>query len=232
MTQCRWCGRTAKLCKSHIIPESAYRPVYDSKSRAVALSSEDRKRRVVQQGMKEPLFCLECEGKFNRLETPFAQFWREPSRFPTTLDGLLALQVHGIDYDNTRRLLLSILWRAHVAQNPVLSAVRLGPHADNILEIFSGSSSSDDRYPIFGYLLRDPASGGVARRLVLTPARTKTDGQWNYVMAFYGCLWKIFMSSQRAPMPQSYALTRSGSILMPVMDYDTVPMIGKVMAQS
>jgi len=180
--------------------------------------------------MKELMFCVECEGKFNRLETPFARFWREASRFPTSLDGLLAVQIDGIDYDNTRKLLLSILWRAHVAQNPVLRAVKLGPHADKILAIVSGAggASSADEYPIFGYLLRDPATGGVARSLVLTPARTKTDGQWNYLMAFYGCLWKIFVSSESAPMPTSCTLTISGSILMPVIDYDKVPTIRKV----
>jgi len=231
MAKCCWCGETAKLCKSHIIPESAYRPVYDAKSRAIALSSEDRKRRVVQQGMKEPLFCLECEGKFNRFETPFARFWGKPNRFPSSLEGLLAVRVDGIDYDNTRKVLLSILWRAHVAENPVLSAVKLGRHADRMLAIFSGPNSAADDYPMFCYALRDPATGGVARQLVLTPAKTKTDGQWNYLIAFYGCLWKIFVSSQRAPLPQSCALTRSGTILMPVMDYDQVPMIRNVIAR-
>ena len=137
----------------------------------------------------------------------------------------------GFDYDITRRFLLSILWRAHVAQNPVLSAVRLGPHAQKILGIVSGQETPDD-YPIFGYLLRDPATGRVARRLVLTPARTKTDGQWNYLMAFYGCLWKIFVSRQAAPMPQSCVLSATGSILMPVMDYDKVPMIRNVIGRS
>ena len=68
--------------------------------------------------MKEPLFCVECEGKFNKLETPFSQSWRAPDRFPASLKGLLAVRVDGIDYDNTRKLLLSILWRAHVASNP------------------------------------------------------------------------------------------------------------------
>jgi len=43
-----------------------------------------------------------------------------------------------------------ILWRAHVARNPTLSAVRLGPHAHKIRAIFieSGTARSDSEYPI------------------------------------------------------------------------------------
>ena len=64
---------------------------------------------------------------------------------------------------------------------------------------------------------------------MLTPAKTKTDGQWNYLMAFFGCLWKIFVSSQRAPMPDSCLLKRSGTMVMPVIDSDKVPMIRRLM---
>jgi hypothetical protein len=63
----------------------------------------------------------------------------------------------------------------------------------------------------------------------MTPAKTKTEGQWNYMMAFYGCLWKIFVSRQSAPVSDTCALKSNGTILMPVIDYDKVPMIRQVM---
>jgi hypothetical protein len=231
--ECRLCGRTTTLCKSHIIPESMYRPLYDDKSRATVINSEDRIRRPVQQGLKEPLFCLDCEGKFNRLETPFVRFWKTPNRFPSMLDRTLAVRVDGVDYDNTTKVLLSILWRAHVADAPALSAVRLGPHANKIRAIFMAETRvSPDDYPIFGFVLRDRSTGGVDRRLVLTPARTKTDGQWNYLMAFFGCLWKVFVSRQSAPMPQRFALKPDDTILMPVIDRSAVPHIQRLDVRS
>ena len=34
---CRRCGSIGRLCDSHIIPEFAYRPIYDKDSRAMAI---------------------------------------------------------------------------------------------------------------------------------------------------------------------------------------------------
>jgi hypothetical protein len=75
----------------------------------------------------------------------------------------------------------------------------------------------DDGYPMFCYVLRDPDGGAVANRLVLTPVRTRTEGQWNYLVAFLGCAWQIFVSGQAPPLPESCMLKRDGTIVMPVV---------------
>ena len=100
---CRRCGSIGRLCDSHIIPEFAYRPIYDKDSRAMAVGSERPERRIkVQQGLKERLFCLSCEKFFNKLETPFKRFWGDPARFPAALNAPY-VTVTGIDYENTTK---------------------------------------------------------------------------------------------------------------------------------
>jgi len=219
-SECRLCVQQRKLCRSHIIPEWAYRPVYDQDSRAIAINSEDRRQRKVQQGLREYLFCFDCEQFFKRIEEPFLRFWGVRSRFPETLSQPF-VSIRGIDYENTKKFLLSVLWRAHVATNAVLSAVTLGPHADRIRSILRPDADEevDDGYPIYGYALRDPDTGGLARRLVLTPAKTRTEGQWNYMVAFLGCAWKIFVSRSVPPLPGSCMLKRDGTIALPVVNY-------------
>jgi hypothetical protein len=109
-----------------------------------------------------------------------------------------------------------------------LSAVDLGPHADRILSILQSDVEIDDAYPIYGYALLDPDTGGLANRCVFTPTRTRTEGQWNYEVALLGCAWKIFVSSSAPPLPSSCMLKRNGTIVMPVMSYTDFPAIRRM----
>lgn len=233
LAECKLCGQSRPLCRSHIIPEWAYRPLYDRQSRATAISSEDRRRRTVQQGLWERLFCVDCEQFFNRFDYPFHTFWAAPKRFPAVLNEPF-VKISGIDYEITSSFLLSVLWRAHVANHKALSGVTLGPHADRIREILQNPDAAAafprSRYPIFGYVLYDPECGGIANRIVLTPARTRTDGQWNYLVAFLGCLWKIFVSTEQPLLPASCALSGTGTIVMPVVSYKTLPILRGVVS--
>lgn len=227
ISPCRLCKQQRELCRSHVIPEWAYRPIYDRDSRALALSSDGKQRRKVQQGLRERLFCLDCERFFNELDHPFHRFWSSPSRF-SALGNQPFLKIVDVDYETTRDFLLSVLWRAHVASSEVVSAVNLGPHAERIRTILCtgwGGCVSNNDYPIYCYLLRSPETGGIATQLVLTPVRTRTKGQWNYEMAFLGCAWKIFVSSQRPPLPESCKLKPDGTIVMPVVNTKDFPAI-------
>jgi hypothetical protein len=78
-------------------------------------------------------------------------------------------------------------------------------------------------YPTYCYLLRDPETRGVAKGLVLTPSKKRTEGHWNYDLAFLGCGWKIFVSSSVGELWKSCILNKSGTIVMPVVNYHDFP---------
>lgn len=225
--ECKFCGKTRKLCKSHIIPEWAYRPLYDERSRATEISSEDRRRRTVQSGPWQHLLCEDCETLFNeRFDQPFHKFWTYPERFPKRLPHALsffpAIEIHGIDFELTKNFLLSILWRAHVAKHEAFSAVTLGSDAERIRRILEGElHATDNEYPIYCYALRDPETGGLAEELVITPTSNLNDAQWNYHMSFLGCYWTVYGSPPQN-LRSSCLLKPEGLILMPVIDYSTV----------
>ena len=225
VAECRFCGLTRKLCRSHIIPEWAYRPIYDSRSTAIRYSYPHRARRKVQVGHREYLLCEDCEPHFERIERAFRDFWAADGRFPSVLDRQY-LQISGIDYANTSLFLLSILWRAHFAKDQMFSAVDLGPHLDPIRALLSKADARIlAKYPIYSFALRDPDDKSLAKWFVFTPIRCRTDGSWNYEVGLLGCAWKIFVSRSAPHLPERCRLSSHGTITLPVVDYDTYPAI-------
>jgi hypothetical protein len=97
------------LCRSHIIPAWAYRPLYEDDSCALDVDSETLRPRKVQGGEWEYLFCEDCEAFFNkRFDQPFHRFWGAPDRFPEILSQP-EITLYGIDYEVTVKFLLSVL---------------------------------------------------------------------------------------------------------------------------
>jgi hypothetical protein len=227
--ECRRCRQIRTLCRSHIIPEWAYRPLYDPHHRATALSSEGGYAKTVQTGLWERLFCEDCERFFNHFDERFFKFWSAADRFPRVLEGAF-VKITGIDYATTKRFLLSVLWRAHVSRRPELAAVQLGPHAEKIERILNSADTtpSEVEYPVFGFVLRDSTTGAVSKQMVLTPARTRTDGRWNFETAFLGCVWKTFVASQTPTLPASCTLKTNGTVILPILAPSQLPAIRRV----
>jgi hypothetical protein len=214
---CRRCFERVTLCRSHIIPEGAFRPVYDEKRAALNLDSEGSAGRVVQQGVWEYMFCRDCEDFFESLETPFQRFWKHPNTFPARLDKP-AIRVPGVDYENIKRFLLSVLWRAHVSKRSEYAGVDLGPHAHRIDQLLrSADAIPADRYPIFGYALKSIDTGGADFKVLVTPARCRIDGHQGYMVAFLGVGWMIMVTSHPVSLPRSCLLESHKPLLMPVI---------------
>lgn len=194
------------------------------------LGPYNKKRRKIQKGLWEHLLCEDCEQYLNQnFDHPFHHFWSAPDRFPKSLRQEY-VTVNGIDYCNAKRFLLSVLWRAHVSKNQIISAVDLGPHVDRIRNILLSKdiTVSQNNYPVFGYALRDPKTDKPAKQFVLTPVRKRTKGRWNYKVAFLGCAWQIFVSSSRPPLPESCMLKKDGKIVMPIINFNEFPPMRRV----
>ena len=67
--QCALCLTSAKLYRSHIIPEFLCKALYDDEHRFHGLSSTiDQSNRKRQKGIWEWLLCGKCEQKLSKLE--------------------------------------------------------------------------------------------------------------------------------------------------------------------
>lgn len=214
---CRRCGKVSRLCRSHIIPEGAFRPLYDDSSRALCLESDGSPARPIQQGIWEYLFCRSCEDFFQALETPFLRFWRHPRTLPLRYSSI-AIRVAGVDYGNVKRFLLSVLWRAHVSTRSEFAGVNLGPHADRIDRLLREDCLiAPETYPIFGYALKNVETEGPDAKVLVTPARFRVDGHSSFVIAFLGVAWLVVVSSHAVSLPRSCMLEPSKQLLLPVV---------------
>jgi hypothetical protein len=68
---CRLCGATKALQESHILPGFVYRWMKETSATGYLRFGQQPNLRV-QDGLKRHLLCRDCEQRFNRWETQFA----------------------------------------------------------------------------------------------------------------------------------------------------------------
>ena len=69
---CAFCGEHKPLRESHILPAFIFRWLRNCSGVAGHIRHTDNPNRRVQDGVKLPWLCNDCEGRFSRYETAFA----------------------------------------------------------------------------------------------------------------------------------------------------------------
>ncbi len=69
---CAFCGKQTLLSESHVLPAFIFRWLRNRSGAPSHLRHTDNPNRRVQDGLKFPWLCNDCEGHFNRYETAFA----------------------------------------------------------------------------------------------------------------------------------------------------------------
>lgn len=132
------------LQESHIVPRFLWRDSgVTGSGRSFSLWSEshpDLSRRHVQDGFKEHLLCLKCEGRFGKLET-----YAKPMLFGPTSPIIQRPPSHhvwtGLDYKKMKLFHMSILWRMAASANPFYTFVKI---ADDERETLRQMLLADD----------------------------------------------------------------------------------------
>src|SRR4051794_18890200 len=112
---CALCENTRPLRLSHIVPEFAYKPIYDKKHRLISFSPLDVDAKWYEQkGLRDRLLCDDCEGYFNtNFEHPFKQYWIDKNPLGRHA-GQEVIVLDDVDYPRFKLFHLSVLWRASV----------------------------------------------------------------------------------------------------------------------
>ena len=155
--KCALCGMEKGLCASHIIPEFLYKSSYEKgkeKLNVIPLGNSHIKYKQIQQGMNTPLLCTECEEKFSKYESHFARFTKDKTIWELgkkikTVNGTEVRFVSGINYFNTKYLMLSIIWRMSFPYSGEC-LIDLGPYKEKLRNILLTEEEIDERdYPIY-----------------------------------------------------------------------------------
>jgi hypothetical protein len=170
MPHCKLCEHDLPLSNSHIIPEFAYRSLYeaagkksgkDGKFFPIIMGREVNSSDFEQKGYRQALLCSECEGKFAKWENHLRDFlvsiqnkknYKKITLLKTQLpEGQVVYEVEGFNYHSIRMALLSILWRLSISDLELFKSYSLGKaHSERIKHIlFEDQYIPEDIYPVY-----------------------------------------------------------------------------------
>lgn len=112
MTYCRLCNNEAELCDSHILPKFFFNWLKETSATKILRCAENPNK-PMQDGFKQKLFCKDCEERFSKLETYFANTFFH-TYINDYLDEYLAetSKVDSIYYDERLlQFIISLQWR-------------------------------------------------------------------------------------------------------------------------
>lgn len=212
---CRLCQRERKLCKSHILPEFLYEPLYDKRFHRYHVLSADPKERNYTRptGLYEKLLCEECDRSIiGPWETYAALLLNGGTEFEWTR-GPHGPIVHKIDYSKFKLFQMSLLWRCHISTRPEFSEVYLGPkHGERLRQMIRAANPGQAKD--YGcILIAAPQLTDCIEELILPPVRRRIGGQTCYWMLAGQLFWLFCVSSPRAePVQSDLFLNMSGTV--------------------
>lgn len=222
-TTCKLCVQEKEISKSHIIPEWAYRTLYDDKHKFYELGSKpDGARKIKRKGEYENLFCTDCETQLSKLDE-YARaiiFGRsdEPHFGISTTGVNGTLVIENVDYVRMKLFQLSILFRAGVSQRAFFSKVRLGTHEDRIrLMLLDENPGAPYEYGCIMVAFLNK-SGKLLVEVMQEPILEKVDGHTVYKFLFAGCDWWFVVSRHSNNFKyKDCFLQRNGKLVIPLL---------------
>lgn len=146
---CKLCLEEKPLCNSHIIPEFAYKPLYDKKGRLLIFSEFDFEYK--QKGLREYLLCECCENKFSEYERFLKNELERLINFIESNEISKDIEFFEFktNYHKLKTSILIILWRMHLSKLKQFKSYNLGPYAEKLrILLLNNIPISSNDYPI------------------------------------------------------------------------------------
>lgn len=196
MPICQLCHLERTLCKSHIVPEFLYSPLYNDKNTLMAISGSGNKGwKPLNKGITEHLLCSDCEKLINdKYEKPFKKEWEGKVALP---ENIFKGEIYTATYNYSKFKLfhLSILFRASVSTNPMFHAVKLGKHEEIIRKMLIVENPGEPTvYPILAFAITD-TQNKVEKKIITQPTVSRIEGHLVYSQIYAGAMWSISVSS-------------------------------------
>lgn len=200
---CALCQLNRELCKSHVLPEFIYEPIYDKKHRftVASFSEKDISDNYSQIGLREKLLCKECETQFSRYEEYAKGFIFGGAKIKAVRSGN-SIKITGLDYQNFKLFGLSILWRASITKQDFFAAVDLGPRHEGKLRIMLNREDPGTPSQYGCFLVGIEKEKDDPNQLplsIIKPTPYRYEGHNCYRFVFGGIVWMFFVSQHAIP---------------------------------
>jgi len=198
--ECRLCRQIRPLCRSHIVPELAYKPIKNDKGQMYEVGYKAKK---IQTGYFEKLLCAECERLLSSYESKFKQVWM--STIPPDFRHLRTRPLRDIirvdvpDYASFKLFHLSVFWRAAVSRGFRIGSISLGPYEEVVRAMLRCEDPGcPGDLPFLGFLSLDDGAHPVPIVSQLAEGKGRFEGHHYYMMSYAFCDW-IFVVAQPGP---------------------------------
>lgn len=222
-SNCRLCGETRALCKSHILPEFVYRGIYDEHHTFAEFSGTagERNRRH-RKGIWERLLCIGCERAFQEYEDYACKLiFDNPTVVFPRVDGDLI--VDGIDYLRLELFQLSLLWRASVSTQRMFRHVKLGPYEEVLRKVLlAGSRVHPGDFSCTMEAIVDRGSHLKELLMEVAPMKTHTDRSTLYPFVFGG-YYTVFLARTGISNPPAEISLTENRLRIGQIDVSVVP---------
>lgn len=210
---CKLCNEDKELSQSHIIPEFFYLPLYDEKHRIQRKSFNlqvDVKRVYEQKGLREKLFCSDCEKIINEYETYACYLWK--NKFLNISKEFNYLS--DIDYHKFKMFLISVIWRCGITKKQEFS-IDLGIHQEKMRKMILNNNPG--YYDQYGCIISAMVleNNEIVDDLIWMETEFKIEGHRCYRLIFGGFIWIFFVSSHKPPdLALNLFIQNSGELLI------------------
>ncbi|BCS98646.1 hypothetical protein DSLASN_42780 [Desulfoluna limicola] len=198
---CKGCGKTDKLIKAHIIPESFFRGLRGEKKPIKIISNTPGiyPKRTPVGVYDENILCRECEDKFQEIDNYghkilIANELQHEKLYQNR--KLVGYKIHNVNQKLLKLFFISILWRASISTHYFYSKVDLGKLENQAKElIWNMHTGGDDDFSFVLSRFDDDLAG----RSILDPHKERWFGVNYYRFYLYGFTLYIKSDSQRTP---------------------------------
>ena len=180
----------------------------------------------VQKGLREPLFCDDCEQLFNdRYEKPFLEAWVKNCPLPDQLEPEKWYSVSVPSYETFKLFHLSVFFRASVSTEATYREVDLGPHQEKFRQmLMSGDPGDYWQYLVIGYaVIHDKTYRLIP--MIAQPQKRRFDGNMCFSMLYAGVEWWITVLSHRTKDLEEVALRTNGRMPLLAVPWNSIPVI-------
>lgn len=206
MEKCKLCRETKKIVRSHIIPNSFYKDLFDEKNRMLISSFDGKKvnNKIQQTGEWEWLLCEDCDS---RLLGPWDDYGKQVfidqdkiqiERFDHPRLIFPADIAKGLDYKKLKLFLISMLWRSGISQRPIFKQIDLGPHEEKLRQmILNENPGEETEYPCTVFTTRHFHDFG--KGWTFPPKSSKLNGHNCIDFFITGIQFTFFISNHDLP---------------------------------
>lgn len=232
---CKFCGKTAPLVKSHIIPEGLYWGLDQStvtedivnKGKIIKAEGEKHRSPVVvstvpgefkkrrPEGLYGQFLCQTCEARFNECDNHAVAVLRDAQ--PQA--QLQAWKYENFDYAKLKLFFISMLWRAAVTKEPFFENVVLEARDLSRIKLLIKKSRPGSWTEYSVLLWR---SEEIIAKAIIPPEREECEGLSFIRMYLPGYMAFIKVDHRALPVQfKPWVLNESESWLVSKRDYST-----------